>query len=53
MHRWREALDGFGNAQKTWSELREVKALAPEDVNQPERMAKAMARCRTALEGRL
>jgi len=53
LHRWRDALDGFGDAQKTWSELREVKALAPEDVNQPERMAKAMARCRTALEGRL
>jgi tetratricopeptide (TPR) repeat protein len=45
LQRWREARDGYGSAQKTWAALRELKALAPEDAGQPERMAAAMARC--------
>ena len=42
---WRNALDSYGSARQTWSALRELNALAPEDSNQPERMAAAIARC--------
>jgi tetratricopeptide (TPR) repeat protein len=49
LRRWRAARDGYGSAQKTWAALRELKALAPEDAGQPERMAMALARC----EGRI
>ena len=45
LRRWREARDGYGSARQTWTGLRELKALAPEDANQPERMEMAMARC--------
>jgi tetratricopeptide (TPR) repeat protein len=36
LHRWREALEGYRSAGQTWSALRDLKALAPEDANQPE-----------------
>jgi hypothetical protein len=45
LHRWREALDGYRSAGRTWSDLRDLNALAPEDANQPEHAAAAMARC--------
>jgi predicted Ser/Thr protein kinase len=45
LHRWRDALDGYRSARQTWSELRDLKALAPEDANQPEHVAAALARC--------
>ena len=45
LHRWREALDGYRSAGRTWSALRDLKALAPEDANQPEHVAAALARC--------
>ena len=45
LHRWREALEGYRSAGQTWSGLRDLKALAPEDANQPERVAAALARC--------
>ena len=45
LHRWREALDGYRSVRQTWSELRDLKALAPEDANQPEHVAAALARC--------
>jgi tetratricopeptide (TPR) repeat protein len=32
LHRWREAIDGYRMARQTWSELREMQALAPEDA---------------------
>ena len=48
--RWREALEGYGSARQTWSALRELQALAPEDANQPERMAVGMARCAARVE---
>jgi eukaryotic-like serine/threonine-protein kinase len=38
LHRWRDALDGYRSARQTWSELRGLNALAPED-------AAAIARC--------
>ena len=45
LQHWREALEGYANARQTWSALRELHALAPEDATQPERMSAAMARC--------
>ena len=45
LRRWSEALDGYGKARKTWVALGELNALAPEDANQPGRMAMAIARC--------
>jgi len=32
LRRWREVLDGYRSARQTWSELRDLKALAPEDA---------------------
>ena len=49
LRRWREALDGYRSARQTWSELRDLKALAPEDANQPERIAAALAYCEQKL----
>ena len=43
---WREAAEAYQNAQRTWSALRELKALAPEDARQPEQMAAALVHCR-------
>ena len=37
-------------AGTTWAELRDLKALAPEDSSQPERMAAAIARCQAQLK---
>jgi tetratricopeptide (TPR) repeat protein len=48
-HHWREALDGYASARQTWSALRGLQALAPEDASQPERMTTAMARCSHAI----
>ena len=45
LHHWREALDGYRSAGRTWSALRDLNALAPEDANQPEHVAAALARC--------
>ena len=49
LHQWREALEGYGNAQKTWSGLSGLNALAPEDASQPQRMASAIMRCERRL----
>jgi tetratricopeptide (TPR) repeat protein len=38
LHRWHDALDGYRSARRTWSELRDLQALAPEDAG-------AIARC--------
>ena len=38
LHRWREALEGYRSARRTWSALQDLSALAPED-------AAAIARC--------
>jgi non-specific serine/threonine protein kinase/serine/threonine-protein kinase len=38
LRRWPEALEGYRGARQTWSELRDLKALAPEDST-------AIARC--------
>jgi hypothetical protein len=45
LRRWPAAVDGYRNAQRTWSELRNLNALSPEDSNEPERMVIALARC--------
>jgi hypothetical protein len=47
---WQEARDGYRGAGKTWSDLRDLKALAPQDSNQPERMAAAIAHCQSQLK---
>jgi hypothetical protein len=49
LRHWREALDGYRSARQTWSELRDLKALAPEDANQPERIAAVIAHCEQQL----
>ena len=51
LHRWRDARDGYQVAGGTWSALRALNALAPEDAGQPERMAAATARCRARADG--
>jgi tetratricopeptide (TPR) repeat protein/predicted Ser/Thr protein kinase len=49
LRHWREALDGYRSARQTWSELRDLKALAPEDANQPGRIAAVIAHCEQQL----
>jgi tetratricopeptide (TPR) repeat protein len=49
LHRWTTALDDYRSAQKTWFELRRLNELAPEDSNEPDRMAVGLAHCRRGL----
>ncbi|MGD0360892.1 MAG: serine/threonine-protein kinase [Bryobacteraceae bacterium] len=45
LRHWREALNAYRSAGQTWSALRGLQALAPEDAGQPEKAEAAMARC--------
>jgi eukaryotic-like serine/threonine-protein kinase len=45
LRRWHDAMEGYRNARRTWSELRDLKALAPEDAKRPEQAAAALAHC--------
>ena len=45
LRHWREAVNAYRSAGQTWSALRGLQALAPEDAGQPEKAEAAMARC--------